>query len=98
MSHRKFKVQKRVRITAHDKSGRKFLLSEAWHTVVGADHLRDAQAAISVQRAERPQKEFRLIEQMARGRVRIIDDWRNAPGEMKVGKTAPLDYKSLGTG
>jgi hypothetical protein len=84
----RFRVQRRIRITALDKTGKRFLMGESWHTIAGLDYREDADWLIEKARAERPRCEFRLVEGP---HDLVVGDWRSAEGKAAVGETAAMN-------
>lgn len=73
----KFRVQRRIAVTAHDqKTGAKFLLSEGWHTIGGCHYLEDAEWLAQKARRDRPRATFRIVEG-----ARVVKEW----GRKKLG-------------
>lgn len=60
--HHRFKVQRRVAVTARDRSNQRFLLAEHWRTVAEADHQPAAEAILRGVRMDNRRAQFRVAE------------------------------------
>lgn len=60
--HHRFKIQRRVNVTARDRSNKKFLFATQWRTVAEADHKPVAENILRDVKHDQPRKVFRVAE------------------------------------
>jgi hypothetical protein len=76
--HHRYKIQRRVEVTARDRSNRRFLFAENWRTVQEADNITPAEKILNAERRDHQNRKYRLVEEWPAGSTpRVIHDWRS---------------------